>query len=482
MAKIETLITFGIYLIFLMGVGVYFYKRTQSSEDYIIGGRGLGSWVTALSAQASDMSGWLLMGLPGAVYISGMSQIWVIVGLALGTYLNWKFVAAKLRTQTEETDTMTIPNFLSRKLGDEKGYIRTFSAVVILFFFTIYSASGLVAAGKLFESILGIDYKLAVLIGGFTIIFYTFMGGYLACCWTDFFQGALMFFAILVVPAVAYFHGGRIEGIESAMAAKNITLKIFNGGGKAEILAMISSIAWGLGYFGQPHILVRFMSVKSVKELVKARRIAMIWVLISLVGAIAVGITGIAVFKSVSELGGDSEKVFIYLIAKLFNPWIGGVLLAAILSAIMSTIDSQLLVSSSTLTEDFYNYIKKDVSEKEKIWTGRICIIIISAIAYAIALNPSAKVLSMVAYAWAGFGGVFGPAVLMTLYSKSLNWKSVFCGMIVGTVTIILWKQFGYGEYLYEIIPAFLLNGAVIYTGEKFFFAKKEMLVSAYKK
>lgn len=179
MAKIETLITFGIYLIFLMGVGVYFYKRTQSSEDYIIGGRGLGSWVTALSAQASDMSGWLLMGLPGAVYISGMSQIWVIVGLALGTYLNWKFVAAKLRTQTEETDTMTIPNFLSRKLGDEKGYIRTFSAVVILFFFTIYSASGLVAAGKLFESILGIDYKLAVLIGGFTIIFYTFMGGYL---------------------------------------------------------------------------------------------------------------------------------------------------------------------------------------------------------------------------------------------------------------------------------------------------------------
>ena len=474
MAKIETLVTFGIYLLFLMGVGVYFYKRTKSSEDYIIGGRGLGSWVTALSAQASDMSGWLLMGLPGAVYLSGMSQIWTIIGLALGTYLNWKFVAAKLRVQTEETDTMTIPNFLSRKLGDEKGYIRTFSAVVILFFFTVYSASGLVAAGKLFESILGIDYRTAVLIGGFTIIFYTFMGGYLACCWTDFFQGALMFFAIIVVPAAAYFHGGKIDGIQSAMEVRNISLRIFNGGGTAEILTMISCIAWGLGYFGQPHILIRFMSVKSVKELTKARHIAMIWVVISLIGAVAVGITGISVFKSVNELGGDSEKIFIYLISKFFNPWIGGVLLAAILSAIMSTIDSQLLVSSSTLTEDFYRYIKKDASEKEKIWTGRAGIILISAIAYILALNPNAKVLSMVAYAWAGFGGVFGPAVLMTLYCKKLNWKSVFSGMIAGTVAIILWKYLGYGDYLYEIIPAFILNGAVIYITEKVFFGVNE--------
>lgn len=479
MAKIETLVTFGIYLIFLMGVGVYFYKRTQSSEDYIIGGRGLGSWVTALSAQASDMSGWLLMGLPGAVYLSGMSQIWIIVGLALGTYLNWKFVAAKLRVQTEETDTMTLPNFLSRKLGDNKGYIRIFSAVVILFFFTIYSASGLVAAGKLFESILGIDYRTAVIIGGFTIIFYTFMGGYLACCWTDFFQGGLMFFAIIVVPAVAYFHGGEMQGIETAMKAKDISLRIFNGGGQAEILAMISSLAWGLGYFGQPHILVRFISVKSVKELVKARHIAMIWVIISLVGAIAVGITGIAVFPSVSDLGGDAEKVFIYLISKLFNPWFGGVLLAAILSAIMSTIDSQLLVSSSTLTEDFYRYIKKDATEKEKIWTGRICIIIIAAIAYVLAMNPNAKVLSMVAYAWAGFGGVFGPAVLITLYFKNMNWKSVFVGMITGTITIILWKYLGYGDYLYEIIPAFIFNGAVTFSAEKIFFtAKKSSLVN----
>ena len=389
MARFETLITFVIYLLFLIGVGIYFYKKTQNSEDYIIGGRGLGSWVTALSAQASDMSGWLLMGLPGAVYLSGMSQFWVIVGLGVGTYLNWKFVAGKLRTQTEETDTMTLPNFLSKKLGDNKGYIRTFSAIVILFFFTIYSASGLVAAGKLFESILGIDYRVAVLIGGTTVVLYTFMGGYLACCWTDFFQGALMFFAIVMVPTIAFFKGGGVDGISTAMAAKDISFKIFNHGGKVEILAIISSVAWGFGYFGQPHILSRFMSVKSLKELAKARKIAMIWVIISLIGAIAVGITGIAIFTSLDSVGGDAEKIFIYMINKLFNPWVSGIFLAAILSAIMSTIDSQLLVSASTLTEDFYKYIKKDASEKELLWTGRIGILLISVIAYVLALNPN---------------------------------------------------------------------------------------------
>ena len=323
----------------------------------------------------------------------------------------------------------------------------------------------------------GIDYKIAVLIGGSTIIFYTFMGGYLACCWTDFFQGALMFFAIIVVPAIAFFKGGRIDGISSAMAARDISFKIFNHGGKAEILAMISSIAWGFGYFGQPHILTRFISVKSLKELVKARRIAMIWVVISLIGAIAVGITGIAVFSSVKEIGGDSEKIFIYMIYKLFNPWISGIFLAAILSAIMSTIDSQLLVSASTLTEDFYRYMKKSASEKELLWTGRIGILVISAIAYAIALNPNAKVLSMVAYAWAGFGGVFGPAVIMSLYVKNLNWRSVFTGMIIATITIILWKTLGYSEYLYEIIPSFLINGITIYVTNKLFFLEKSKSV-----
>ena len=465
----ETMITFVVYLIFLVGVGIYFYRKTESAEDYLIGGRGMGSWVTALSAQASDMSGWLLMGLPGAVYSAGMSQIWVVIGLGVGTYLNWKYVAPKLRVQTEETQTMTLPNFLSKKLDDKTGTIRIYSAIIVLFFFTIYAASGLVASGKLFESILGIDYKVAVFIGVGTIVFYTFMGGYLACCWTDFFQGSLMFLAILIVPGFAYIKGGGVAEIQMAAQARDISLNIFESG-NIGTLAIISSLAWGLGYFGQPHILSRFMSVKGLKELTQARKIAMIWVIISLAGAMAIGITGMAVFKDVSQIGGDSEKVFIYMITKLFNPWIGGILLAAILSAIMSTIDSQLLVSSSTLSEDFYKFIKKDATEKEIMWTGRFGIVIISAIATLMAMNPSTKILAMVSYAWGGFGGVFGPAVIATLYIKNLNWRSVFVGMLVGTITLILWKTVGYGAYLYELVPAFAINGIVIGISEKYFF------------
>lgn len=471
MATTETLITFVIYLIFLMAVGIYFYKKTETAEDYVLGGRGMGSWVTALSAQASDMSGWLLMGLPGAVYMTGMSQTWTAIGLTLGTYLNWRILAPKLRVQTEETDSMTLPNFLSKKLGDDTGTIRIFSAIVILFFFTIYSSSGIVAAGKLFSSILGIDYKLAVLIGVGTIVFYTFMGGYLACCWTDFFQGTLMFLAILIVPVLAYTAGGGIENIQAISQARNISLSLFHGS-RIGILGIISALAWGLGYFGQPHILVRFMSVKNLYELKKARIIAMLWVIISLIGAVAIGITGIGLFADVSKMGGDSEKVFIYMISMLFNPWVGGVMLAAILSAIMSTIDSQLLVSASTLSEDFYRYIKKDASEKEIMWTGRIGIILISVIATIIAMDTNSQILSMVSYAWGGFGGAFGPAILMTLYCEKLNWKSVFTGMLVGVLVIIFWKLSGLGNYLYEILPAFVLNGLTVYLSEKFVFGR----------
>src|SRR3712207_1145836 len=273
MAGIETFITFIIYLLFLMGIGVYFYTKTNTHEDYVLGGRGVGYWVTAMSAQASDMSGWLLMGLPGAVFLNGFSEIWVIIGLALGTYANWKWVAPKLRVQTEETETLTLPTFLTKRLGDPTGMIRVFSAIAILFFFTIYSSSGLVAAGKLFETILGIDYTWGVLIGGGTIIVYIFLGGYLACCWTDFFQGVLMFFAITIVPIIAYFHGGGIDGIQLAMKARDISLTIFSRTEHIDIFIIISGLAWGLGYFGQPHILVRFMSIEKVEELWKSRLI-----------------------------------------------------------------------------------------------------------------------------------------------------------------------------------------------------------------
>ena len=474
MAGMETFITFGIYLVFLIGIGVYFYYKTDSHESYVLGDRGVGYWVTALSAQASDMSGWLLLGLPGAVYLSGLTEIWVVIGLASGTYLNWKFVAPALRVQTEEYNSLTIPSFISKKLDDKKGYIRTFSAIVILFFFTIYSASGLVASGKLFDSLLGIDYKWGVIIGGGTIIIYTFLGGYLAGVWTDFFQGALMFFAIIVVPVGAYFNAGGIDGISAAMDAREISLNIFRYAKVLSFPVIISGLGWGLGYFGQPHIIVRFMSIDSADELWKSRIVAMIWVIISLLGAIAVGITGIGVFSNVSEMGGDAEKVFIFLIDKLFNPWIAGILYAAILSAIMSTISSQLLVSSNTLTEDFYRHIvKREKTNKEMIWLGRWCVMVIFVIASYLAMNPDSKVLEMVSYAWAGFGGVFSPVVLFTLYKKDLSWKSVLVSMVIATATVIIWKETGLGKTIYEIVPSFIVNCICIYLFEKFRVFKK---------
>ena len=474
MAGMETFITFGIYLVFLIGIGVYFYYKTDSHESYVLGDRGVGYWVTALSAQASDMSGWLLLGLPGAVYLSGLTEIWVVIGLASGTYLNWKFVAPALRVQTEEYNSLTIPSFISKKLDDKKGYIRTFSAIVILFFFTIYSASGLVASGKLFDSLLGIDYKWGVIIGGGTIIIYTFLGGYLAGVWTDFFQGALMFFAIIVVPIGAYFNAGGIDGISAAMDAREISLNIFRYAKVLSFPVIISGLGWGLGYFGQPHIIVRFMSIDSADELWKSRIVAMIWVIISLLGAIAVGVTGIGVFSNVSEMGGDAEKVFIFLIDKLFNPWLAGILYAAILSAIMSTISSQLLVSSNTLTEDFYRHIvKREKTNKEMIWLGRWCVMVIFVIASYLAMNPDSKVLEMVSYAWAGFGGVFSPVVLFTLYKKDLSWKSVLVSMVIATATVIIWKETGLGKTIYEIVPSFIVNCICIYLFEKFRVFKK---------
>ena len=474
MAGMETFITFGIYLVFLIGIGVYFYYKTDSHESYVLGDRGVGYWVTALSAQASDMSGWLLLGLPGAVYLSGLTEIWVVIGLASGTYLNWKFVAPALRVQTEEYNSLTIPSFISKKLDDKKGYIRTFSAIVILFFFTIYSASGLVASGKLFDSLLGIDYKWGVIIGGGTIIIYTFLGGYLAGVWTDFFQGALMFFAIIMVPVGAYFNAGGIDGISAAMDAREISLNIFRYAKVLSFPVIISGLGWGLGYFGQPHIIVRFMSIDSADELWKSRIVAMIWVIISLLGAIAVGVTGIGVFSNVSEMGGDAEKVFIFLIDKLFNPWLAGILYAAILSAIMSTISSQLLVSSNTLTEDFYRHIvKREKTNKEMIWLGRWCVIVIFVIASYLAMNPDSKVLEMVSYAWAGFGGVFSPVILFTLYKKDLSWKSVLVSMVIATATVIIWKETGLGKTIYEIVPSFIVNCICIYLFEKFRVFKK---------
>lgn len=461
MIPAPTLITFICYLVCLLGIGLWFYRRQKNLEDYLLGGRGLGAWVTALSAQASDMSGWLLMGLPGAVYLGGLKESWIAIGLFIGTVLNWRFIAARLRTYTKKTDTITLPCFFEGRFRDPTGLLRIVSALIILLFFTIYASSALVAAGKLFESMFEVSYYTAILIGVAVIVAYTFMGGFLAVCWTDMLQGTLMFIAIIVVPTLAYNHVGGWVAMENAMEIKNISTCLIPTENDFPVLAVISALAWGLGYFGQPHILARFMGVKSIKELPRSMAIAIVWVFISLFGAVAVGLISIAKYDGLS--GGEEEKVFIYLVGDLFNPWLGGILLAAILSAIMSTIDSQLLVCSSALTEDFYKKtLRRKASEKEVVIIGRMCVIIISLIALVLAWDRESSILKIVAYAWGGFGAAFGPVVIFALFSRKTTWQAALAGMISGTVVLIIWKRAGLSDDLYEIVPGFAVNCLVI--------------------
>lgn len=476
---IPTLVTFIVYFVVLLGVGFYFYRKSVSIEDYLLGGRGMGAWVTALSAQASDMSSWLLMALPGAIYLGGMVNIWIAIGLFIGTVLNWKLISGRLRIYTQKTNTITLPCFFERRFGDPTGLLRVVSAIVILIFFTIYASAQLVGAGKLFESTFNVRYETAVVVGGVIIVAYTFLGGFLAVCWTDLFQGALMLVAIIIVPAAGYIDVGGIGAIEEAIEAENVWASLIPEGGQAGVLVVISAMAWGLGYFGQPHILARFMSVKSVGKLTESMTIAVIWVFISLGGAIMVGFIGKIMFDNLS--GGEEEKVFIYMIGKLFNPWVGGIMLAAILSAIMSTIDSQLLVSSSALTEDFYQKaIKKNATEREVILVGRMCVIVISIIALILALRPSDTILGLVAYAWGGFGAAFGPLVIFGLFSRETSWQAALAGMVMGTVVLVVWKQVGLSSVMYEIVPGFTANCVTILLVNMIVSQKDEKVLKEY--
>ena len=441
----------------------------------------MGLWVTALSAQASDMSGWLLMGLPGAIYLSGIGKSWIAIGLFIGTVLNWKLVSARLRIYTETTNAITLPCFFEARFRDPTGLLRIVSAIIILIFFAIYASSGLVATGLLFESTFNVQYHVAVIIGGLVIIAYTFMGGFLAVCWTDLLQGALMVFAIVIVPALTYHTAGGATAIREAMVLKDISTSMMPQGGSLLVCIgmIVSSMAWGLGYFGQPHILVRFMSIKSVDKLGKSMAIAIVWVFLSLCGAVAIGLIGRAMFDNLSD--GEEQKVFIYMIGELFNPWFGGILLAAIFSAIMSTIDSQLLVSSSALSEDFYcKAIRKEASEREVILVGRGCVVIISSIALIMALNRDNTILEIVSYAWGGFGAAFGPLVLFALYSKKTTWQSALAGMVTGTVVLVLWKQTGLSDKMYEIVPGFITNCLTIFLFNIFITQKDQEILNEF--
>lgn len=452
-----TYATFVLYFLILILMGIHFYFKSKKIEDYLLGGRNMGSWVTALSAQASDMSGWLLMGLPGAIYLAGMSEIWIAVGLIAGTFLNWVFISARLRLYTGETGSMTLSSFLGKRFKDPTNSLRLISSIITLLFFTVYAASGLVGAGKLFESMFNIDYTTAVVIGMAVMIFYTLLGGFLAVCWTDLFQALLMIFAIVVLPFIAYSNIDP-DTMSKAFASKeNIFNPIPQGVGIFALVSIISSVAWGLGYFGQPHILVRFMSVKSIKLLPRSITIAMVWVVISLVGAVVIGLLGIPLYAELPS--GDEEKVLIYMIADFVSPYFIGVLLAAILAAIMSTISSQLLVCSSTLTEDIYaNIIKPKASGRQLLFVSRLFVLIISLVALVLSFDKASNIFNLVKFAWGGFGAAFGPLVLMALYSRKTTWYSALAGMVVGTIVMLVWYFTGLNKYMYEIVPGFLAN------------------------
>ncbi|PMG36705.1 sodium/proline symporter [Vibrio splendidus] len=454
--------TFIAYLIMMLAIGVIAYKRTSNSTDYFLGGRSLGPWPAALSAGASDMSGWLLLGLPGYAYAAGFEAFWLAGGLLIGTWANWLISAKRLRTYSITTESLTLPEFLSRRFNDNSKLIQTISAFFILLFFLFYTSSGLVAGGKLFETVFGLDYTTAVIIGTVCVVSYTLFGGFLAVSWTDLVQGLLMSAALLIVPIAAMNGGlGQLSSDLHNINPELLTLWNDAKGEPLSAIAIISLAAWGLGYFGQPHILARFKATRSNKDLTTARRIAVIWTALSMVGAMLVGLVGlIYVTNSGAPKLDDGEKIFMLLVNAMFHPVIAGILLAAILAAIMSTADSQLLVSSSAMAEDLYKQIlKKDATSEEIVRVGRFAVILISLIALVLAMTPDSSVLGLVSYAWAGFGAAFGPAIVLSLYWSRMNRNGALAGIVVGGVTIVLWKQFTGGWFdVYEIVPGIILS------------------------
>ncbi|GHG25564.1 sodium/proline symporter PutP [Paracoccus aerius] len=464
-------ISLSAYFLLMIGIGIYAWRKsTDSSEGYILGGRDLSPSVTALSAGASDMSGWLLLGLPGALFVSGLSQSWIGIGLTLGALLNWIIVAPRLREQTEYYDnSLTIPGFLGNRFPSQARLLRMVSAVIIVAFFAVYTASGLVGGGKLFASAFGGDYMTGVLLTLGIVLVYTVIGGFLAVSLTDFVQGLIMMLALVIMPIVIL-TTGQGNGVGQAVDRLTaIDADYFSMAKGMTLLGWISAMAWGLGYFGQPHIIVRFMAIRSVRDVPVARNIGMGWMVISLAGAVGVGVFGRAYAERNGLTVSDPETIFIILSDLLFHPVVTGFLYAALLAAIMSTVSSQLLVSSSSLTEDIYHtLLKRGASDRELVNVGRLTVLAVGLVAALIAADPDAQVLGLVSNAWAGFGAAFGPLVVLSLTWKRMTGAGAVAGLIVGAVTVALWIWLGLnqsllgGEGLYEIVPGFVASWIAI--------------------
>ncbi len=488
---------FAGYLAIMLGIGFFFSKRQENLGDYYLGGRKMNKWVVALSAQASDMSGWLLMGLPGAIYVGGFSEAWIGIGLLIGTYLNWKIVAHRLRRYSQACgDSITIPDFICNRFRDRTGISRILAALIILVFFTFYTASGFVSCAKLFTTTFGIPdhiaalggmsgYTLCLWIGAIVVVSYTLMGGYMAVCWTDFIQGALMFVAIVLVPAIVVCNAGGFASTVDALNGINPYLQsLFTNastGKAAGFVGLASCMAWGLGYFGMPHILVRFMSIDNPAEVKGSRRIAMSWVTISLGAAVVIGLVFHLYLKqkglTLADVGGDPEKCFMIMINGIFSSGFvvrvfAGIMLSAIMAAIMSTADSQLLVSASSFSNDFYKIVlRKNASNRELLFVSRFAVGAVALVAIVLAMNTQSEffkvVMKMVSFAWGGFGASFGPLILLALFWRRVNLAGAVSGMLVGATTCFVWKFAPFAEaarnaspdsvfHLYELAPGFL--------------------------
>lgn len=477
------LIAFAVYLLIMIVIGIIYMKRTNNSEDYFLGGRGLGGWVAALSAQASDMSGWLLMGLPGAIYAMGTGQAWIAIGLFLGTVFNWVCISSRLRRYTiKANNSLTLPAYFENRFRDDKKILLLISSIVIVIFFLVYTASALAAGGKLFNSVFGLDYHIALAIGAGVILLYTFMGGFMAVCVTDFVQGTLMLVGLMIVPIAAFFILGGGDGVTQVINESGVAggassyLNLFTNGERPyTFVEIFSQLAWGLGYCGMPHILTRFMAIKNQKELRKSRVIAIIWVMISLGCACMLGIVGRAfLFPTIlgTEGTASTENVFIEMIIKMFTetynlPFIGGLFLCGILAAIMSTADSQLLVTASAVSKDLYkDVLRPETDEKKVLAVSRWTVAIVAILAFIIAWNPDNSIMGLVSNAWAGLGAAFGPTVLMSLFWRRANLTGAVAGIVSGGLTVIIWdyiplvggQTLGVATGLYSLSVGFVVS------------------------
>ena len=456
----------------MLAIGFYAYKKSsQDVSGYMLGGRNLSPAVTALSAGASDMSGWMLMGLPGAMFVTGLSSAWIAVGLVFGAYINYLIVAPRLRTYTElANDSITLPDFFENRFEDKSRILRIISSLVIIVFFTLYTSSGVVAGGKLFESSFGLSYDIGLYITAGIVVIYTMFGGFLAVSLTDFVQGCIMLVALVLVPTVVLTDVGSISGM--AASINQINPELLNGLSGVSLLSIISAMAWGLGYFGQPHIIVRFMAIRSIEDLPVARRIGMSWMIVAVIGALATGFAGIAYVAKTGANIGDAETIFIYLSQILFHPLVAGFLLAAILAAIMSTISSQLLVTSSSLTGDFYQaFLNKTASNKQLLFVGRLSVVMVALLAIGLAQNRDSSILTLVSHAWAGFGAAFGPVIILSLFWKKMTKAGALAGILTGALTVIIWSKApimingqSLSSLMYEIVPGFILATVAVYT------------------